>query len=293
VYRGWAPFAGNCSTVLDDYFGMQCAQYREALSARLDGEPLGMPAGELDQHLTGCPACTSWSAAAIRVTRLVRLAPAPDVPDLSAQILSAQLLPAGSTPVGSGPARRRGWLPPAVRIALAVVATIQAAIGWPALALGMDTMHAPEHVAHESGAWNVALAVALLAVARRPRYAAGLLPLLAAFVVVLTVVSLPDVIAGYVPSGRIAAHLLLVGALALVAALARQLPRPEMPPVGGRGAAPGWAGGDPDTELDGVPVEAHRRAALGVSRHRASLGDDMPGRALDGPAGAPTRRVVA
>jgi hypothetical protein len=174
----------------------------------------------------------------------------------------------------------------AVRIALAVVATVQAAIGWPALALGMDTMHAPEHVAHESGAWNVALAVALLAVARRPRYATGLLPLLAAFVVVLTVVSLPDVVAGYVPGGRIAAHLLLVGALALVATLARQLRRPEMPPIGGRGAAPEWGSGDRDAEPGWFPVEPHRRPALGESRHRYPVGDDGPGL-------VPTRRVVA
>jgi hypothetical protein len=174
----------------------------------------------------------------------------------------------------------------AVRIALAAVATVQAAIGWPALALGMGTMQAPEHVAHESGAWNVALAVALLAVARRPRYATGLLPLLAAFVVVLTVVSLPDVVAGYVPSGRIEAHLLLVGALALVAALARQMRRPELPPVGWQGAAPERGSGDRDPEPDRVPVESYRRPALGESHHRGTIGDDVPDL-------APARRVVA
>jgi predicted anti-sigma-YlaC factor YlaD len=277
---------------------MYCTQYREALSARLDGEPLGVSDEQLDRHLHTCAGCTAWSAAATRATRLVRLGTAPDVPDLSARILAAAGVTGsgvtGSGVTGSGapaPARDvrsqrwRGRLLALVRVALAGVAAVQAAIGWPALALGMDSMQAPMHVAHESGAWNVALAVALLAVARRPRYATGLLPLLAAFVVVLTVVSLPDVVAGYVPIGRIAGHLLLVGALGLVAALAHQVRQPETP-LGGLGAAPGWGSGDRPGEPDRSPTDPHRRPAFGESHYRGMVGDEAPDR-------VPARRVVA
>jgi predicted anti-sigma-YlaC factor YlaD len=253
---------------------MYCTQYREALSARLDGEPLGLPTEELDQHVESCAGCAAWSAAATRATRLVRLGAAPEVPDLSARILAATgpPRPAGAVARARRSARRPGSLTAAVRVALAAAGAVQAGIGWPALALGMDTMQAPTHVAHESGAWNVALAVALLAVARRPRYATGLLPLLAAFVAVLTMVSLPDVLVGEVPAGRIADHLLLVGALGLVAALAR-LPRQPEAPLGGRGAAPDRAGGDSAAEPDRPAIEPHRRPMLGEVRHRGAAGD--------------------
>ncbi|HVQ92149.1 MAG TPA: zf-HC2 domain-containing protein [Mycobacteriales bacterium] len=238
---------------------MDCAQYREALSARLDGEPLGLPDGALDRHLSTCAGCTAWAAAATRATRLVRLAPAPDVPDLSARILAAAGVDeSGRRPVPVG--RRAGlsrWLGRRVtgglRVALALVGLAQAAIGWPALALGMDTMQAPMHVAHESGAWNLALAVALLVVARRPRYAPGLLPLLAAFVAVLTVVTLPDVVAGYVPASRLAGHLLFVGALALVALLSRQVRRPELSPLGERDRPDSDRYGDPEEPAQARP----------------------------------------
>lgn len=264
---------------------MYCAQYREALSARLDGEPLGMPAADLDRHLAACAACAGWAAAATRATRLVRLGAAPAVPDLSGRILAAVGAGDPAEPREPRPDRRRGRLLLLARVALAGLGAAQAAIGWPALALGMDTMQAPMHVAHESGAWNVALAVALLAVARRPRYATGLLPLLGAFVVVLTLVSLPDAVAGAVPGSRIASHLLLVGALALVATLARQARQPEAP-IGGRGTAPEWGSGDGGAEPDRVPTEPQRRPALGESYHHGSVGDP----AADGSA---ARRVVA
>src|SRR3954469_8018401 len=68
---------------------MSSSPFREAISARLDGEPLGLPAAELDGHLEGCPECRTWSADASRVTRRARLAPAPAVPDLTATVLAA------------------------------------------------------------------------------------------------------------------------------------------------------------------------------------------------------------
>ncbi|MFJ9691114.1 zf-HC2 domain-containing protein [Kitasatospora sp. NPDC101183] len=39
---------------------MRCAQFRTALSARLDGEPTGLPEARLDKHLARCGGCRAW-----------------------------------------------------------------------------------------------------------------------------------------------------------------------------------------------------------------------------------------
>src|SRR5205823_2901956 len=122
-----------------------------------------MPPAAIDAHLAACPACATWYEAAVRVTRLIRLSPAAPVPDLSTRILAA------AGPVRP-PRRRALWL---LRVALALLGLVQLALAVPAVVLGLDGLHPPMHVAHESGAWNVALAAAFLAAAVRPRYATG------------------------------------------------------------------------------------------------------------------------
>jgi predicted anti-sigma-YlaC factor YlaD len=195
---------------------MQCARFREAVSARLDGEPLGMSAGELDVHLAACPACTAWADAAAGVTRRARIAASAPIPDLTATILSAlpQELPGART------AARSRLAGTALRIALIAVALAQAGLAWPALVSGAGAMSAPVHMAHESGAWNLAVAAAFLAVAAGPRLAAGALAFLGSFAVLLVPVTVADLAAGHVHADRAAAHLLLLTGTALVAAVA-------------------------------------------------------------------------
>jgi predicted anti-sigma-YlaC factor YlaD len=195
---------------------MPCTEFREAASARLDGEPLGMPAGALDQHLAACSACSSWAEDAARITRRARLAAAPPVPDLTAAVL-AQLpreLP------GAAAAARSRLAGSALRLALVAVAVAQAGLAWPALASGTAAMSAPVHMAHETGAWNLAVAAAFAAVAAGPRLAAGALPFLGTFAALLLPVTLSDLGAGHVHADRAAAHLLLFAGVALVATLA-------------------------------------------------------------------------
>ncbi|MEV7184732.1 zf-HC2 domain-containing protein [Kitasatospora sp. NPDC093102] len=43
---------------------MRCAQFRIALSARLDGEPGGLPEVRLDKHVARCAGCREWLARA-------------------------------------------------------------------------------------------------------------------------------------------------------------------------------------------------------------------------------------
>lgn len=196
---------------------MPCQTFREAISARLDGEPLGMPVRELDGHLDGCPACTRWADDAARVTRRARLAPAPPMPDdLTATVLAAlpRELP------GVGVAARARLVGSALRLALLAVAVGQTGLAWPALMSGTAAMSAPVHMAHESGAWNLAVAAAFLAVAAAPRLAAGALPFLGTFAALLVPVTLADLAAGRVQVDRAVAHLLLLAGVVLVAVVA-------------------------------------------------------------------------
>src|SRR3954447_2506420 len=103
---------------------MQCQIFREAISARLDGEPLGMPVHSLDEHLADCSACLAWADDAALVTRRARLAPAPPVPDLTATVLAA--LP-GELP-GVGAAARARLVGTALRLALLAVGVGQAGL---------------------------------------------------------------------------------------------------------------------------------------------------------------------
>ncbi|MFI2606657.1 zf-HC2 domain-containing protein [Kitasatospora sp. NPDC018619] len=51
---------------------MRCAQFRTALSARLDGEPSGLPGSRLDGHVARCAGCREWLARAERLRDQVR-----------------------------------------------------------------------------------------------------------------------------------------------------------------------------------------------------------------------------
>lgn len=195
---------------------MSCLPFREAISARLDGEPLGVPAAELDRHLAGCAACTDWAADAALVTRRARLAAAPPVPDLTATVLAAlpRELP------GVAAAARSRLLGTALRLGLLAVGVAQAGLAWPALASGQAAMSAPLHVTHETGAWSLGLAAAFVAVAAAPRLAAGTLPFLGTFTAFLVPVTLADLGAGHVHADRAVVHLLLLAGLALIATIA-------------------------------------------------------------------------
>jgi predicted anti-sigma-YlaC factor YlaD len=209
---------------------MQCASFREAISARLDGEPLGMPERDLETHLAACPPCAAWAEAAAAVTRRARAARETPAPDLTAAVLAAVQRP---------PEAHAGHGIVLVRSALAVVGVAQAALAWPAIAFGGGAMPAPVHMAHETGAWNLAVAAAFLAVAAAPRLAAGALTFLGTFAALLTALTADDLIGGRVPPERAVSHLLLLAGVGLVAVLAWRGRRrgSASPAVGDRVAA--------------------------------------------------------
>jgi len=103
-----------------------CNRWREAISARLDGE---LSAGEeeaLREHLASCLGCRRFARDVEELHRAFRVRSAPAVPDLTEQILAG--LPTARGPAAPRPrsARRRGRIVGAAAVALAV-ATVGAA----------------------------------------------------------------------------------------------------------------------------------------------------------------------
>ena len=86
------------------------------------------------------------------------------------------------------------------------------------------------HVAHEVGAWNLALAVAFLMVATRPKAADALIAPVGVFVAVLAVVAASDAAADDLAIGRLLGHLLVGTGLVLLVAIGRTAPPQPGPP---------------------------------------------------------------
>ena len=193
---------------------MDCAFYREAASARIDGEISGLESAALDRHLAGCASCRAWAEAASQVTRAARVAPAAAVPDLTGSIMAAladakpkaRPAPVPGSPVGIA------------RLGLLMVGVAQLCLAVPAL-LG-DDAGASIHIAHEQGSWFLALAVGLLVVAWRPWRAAAVLPFVAALVVGLGSTMAVDIGAGRTQAAAEAPHGLAFLGLALLWVLA-------------------------------------------------------------------------
>jgi predicted anti-sigma-YlaC factor YlaD len=113
--------------------------------------------------------------------------------------------------------RRRLWL----RISLALLGFVQWALAIPAMFGDSMAMPMGIHAAHEGAAWNLALGASFLAVAVRPVRAVGTIPILATFVAVLGALTVPDIAAGLVETGRLVSHAGVVAGLVLVALMSR------------------------------------------------------------------------
>src|SRR3984893_5707483 len=152
---------------------MDCDTAQSAISARLDGEDLGVDPVDLGSHLERCTACRAFARDAESMHREVRLAGAPSVPDLTSPILAS---------IGS----ENGYSPHerARRVTLAVVASVMIVAALPALVLG-DDAGLPVHAARHIGSFDLAVAVGFLFAAWRPSRLPGLLPVVTALVACL------------------------------------------------------------------------------------------------------------
>jgi predicted anti-sigma-YlaC factor YlaD len=236
---------------------MDCDVAREAISALIDGEPPPVGRPELDAHLAGCGGCRAWREGAHDVTRRSRLAgalPSPG-PDAAARSAAAAR--------DAAPAWRREAV--LMRASLVIVAAIQCVTTLPALVLGSDH-GAPIHVAHEMGAFDMALAVGFVLAALRPSRARGMSSLVGAAAVLLIVTAVLDLAAGHTGPSEESPHLLAVAGWLLLRRLATISPAdasgdgaPSLPlPLRGRRPAGLHitAPGDPDDEPRHAAVAA-------------------------------------
>jgi predicted anti-sigma-YlaC factor YlaD len=183
---------------------MDCREIREACSALLDGEDPCVPTASVADHLQRCAACRAFADDARLLRRAIGHADAA-IPDFSARVLAAAR-------VQRHP--RLGHVT-ALRAGLVAIAIAQVVLAVPGLVYGSDD-GAPVHIAHELGAWDLALAVAFVFAAWRPLRAVGLLPFVAALAAGLILTAVVDVINGRAVALTETTHLLeLFGALLL------------------------------------------------------------------------------
>ncbi len=206
---------------------MRCEDCRDAISARMDGEDPGLAADAVERHLAGCAACRAFADRAAHVTRLARIRPAEDHPDVLPGLLAA--LDAGE----SRATPRRSWRAvarDAVRGALALLGVGQLALALGGIVAAMGAEGGPDrlggasmaHLSHESAAWNLALGVAFIwAASGATRRAGGLVPVIGAFVALLVALSALDLLAGHVEAGRLAGHVPVIVGLVLLLLHAR------------------------------------------------------------------------
>jgi predicted anti-sigma-YlaC factor YlaD len=211
---------GNQTRPDYDSFDMECSKAREALSAVLDGEPTPTSAA-LAAHVRTCTACRRFVDGARALDALTHSALA-DAPDLTAQVLQK----------ARAERHRPDPLTSTLRLGLAAAAVAQLALAVPALIYGTDE-GAPIHVAHEVGAWDLALALAFVFAAWRPLRAVGLLPFAAALSGGLILTAIIDVAHGRAVALTETTHLLeLVGTALLYLLVAPRgrwsRPRPDL-----------------------------------------------------------------
>jgi predicted anti-sigma-YlaC factor YlaD len=200
---------------------MNCMQIHQAISARVDGEDPGLDEATVYAHLAGCADCRAFSHHAESLHRSIRLAPAPEIPDLTPRILSAIGAESlAADPLGDGEPDTNV----ALRWILVAIAVAQIAVAIPALVFGSDAS-LPVHAARHIGSFDVALGVGFLYAAWKPSRIPGLLPVVAALVVCLLGSSLLDIADGSTRALGEVQHVLDFVGLAVVWLLSRPAAR--------------------------------------------------------------------
>jgi predicted anti-sigma-YlaC factor YlaD len=187
---------------------VDCDDFREALSARLDSEEEATDADRsIDEHLEDCRDCAFWYDAAALITRRTRMTTAFAWPDVAESVLSRVPLAAD----------RRTFR---LRVALGGVGALELLTGVTALTS-----------TYETGAWQVALGVTFGVVAWRDTPPAALVPLLTTLVAVLSWGQVTDLLSGGLSTTSAVSLLLAAAGLVLVVLLGRTPPVFRDPPA--------------------------------------------------------------
>lgn len=277
--------AGNRSGLRTDYPHMGCEQWREVLSAQLDGEETAVERAAAQGHLDECAQCRAWFATAAAVTRRVRTRLVTDVPDRTDAILAAlggAAAAGGVADTGDTPAARRSrWRPHlpgrgalvlGLRAALGLLGAVQLVLGLAQVGRGATAEHlhaSGQHLWHESAAWNVAVGAGFLFVAVRRSPPAGLLPMLSAFVGTLLLLSVNDLATGSVSGERLVSHGFLVVGYLVTVLLSRPGLRPGGPAPQRQPAPSRWQFGADEAERPLRVVNSGAYPAQAADRHAA------------------------
>ncbi|MBM7075455.1 MULTISPECIES: zf-HC2 domain-containing protein [Micromonospora] len=222
---------------------MGCEQWREILSAQLDGEATFAEQAGADVHLDGCATCRRWYDRAAAVTRRTRLTLTAPGPVLTHVVVVAP----------PAPRRLRDRLVLPLRAGLALIGAVQLVLGLAQVGRGPSTAHAhgalsSGHLWHEAAAWNVAVGAGFLFVAARRTPSTGLVPTLSAFVGTLMLLSVNDLMTGRVEPSRLVSHGFLLAGYLIVVALSQTRRHRDEPPTHSRTTRPTWhstAGDEP------------------------------------------------
>lgn len=162
---------------------MGCEPYMVAISAAVDGEDPQIDPATLEEHLAGCASCRRFADDAASMRRRHRVGAAPDLPDLSRQVV--QRTAAADRSSAAWMAR---WLLALVAVQIVVLAITEL------LASG-DTAHASRHL----GAFGLAYAAGLAVVVVRPARARTMLQVAVVLAAAMIVTAVVDIAQGRVP----------------------------------------------------------------------------------------------
>jgi predicted anti-sigma-YlaC factor YlaD len=190
-----------------------CERFREALSARIDGEEPGITGSVIDAHLDTCSECRAWASTAAAFGGFGDVS---DTPPLRPAVMNEIL--ARSATLNERQRPLVSW-----RVALALIGALQLVVVW--LGLVLDDAQAADHTSRELASWDLGLAVGFLVLAWFPWRAWGALPVVAVMVAFLAGTSLHDLLVGETTVGQEAAHMLQVAGLLCLWQIARRMPR--------------------------------------------------------------------
>ncbi|GAB3852102.1 zf-HC2 domain-containing protein [Micromonospora andamanensis] len=271
---------------------MRCEQWREILSAQLDGEVTADEQRRVGVHLETCAGCQAWLDSAATVTRRARTQVVTSLPDLTEAILAAappprrhwRTLAAAAIPRRRPTIIGRPALVNGLRAALGLLGAVQLVLGLAQVGRAEVAAHVHstgQHLWHESAAWNVAVGAGFLFVALRRTSPSGLLPMLGAFVVTLVLLSVNDLVASQVAVERLVSHGFLVVGYLITVLLARSSRRPGDPSDRHQPERSRWRlrldEVDEPAPLRLLPYSAQARHAhhgTVVARHGATPGHD-------------------
>lgn len=185
-----------------------CEDHRAAISARADGEDPGMDPAELDAHLASCASCRAFAEQAAATRRRHAVGPAPEIPDLSRQV------------VRRSAAQDRSSVAWIVRWLLGLVAVEIVVLAAPDLFASGDGAHSARHL----GAFGLAYAVGLLVVVVRPARARTMFHVALVLAAAMLVTALVDIAQGRVPLVNEALHIPELLSVLFLWILARPLP---------------------------------------------------------------------